>query len=125
MLFFSFGNRAFNKEFSESNIYVVVSPKYEYEDELSFLDKAINFIDDKVYPGEDFKSEYEGIYLKDGEYKEIIDRWIQSMNQSIEIKMDEIIEVQRIKCSSSNPYRDEYLIETAEEYMMFLWSTTA
>jgi hypothetical protein len=40
MLFFSFGNRAFNKEFSESNIYVVVSPKYEYEDELSFLDKA-------------------------------------------------------------------------------------
>jgi len=125
MLFFSFGNRAFNKEFSESNIYVVVSPKYEYEDELSFLDKAINFIDDKVYPGEDFKSEYEGIYLKDGEYKEIIDRWIQSMNQSIEIKMDEIIGVQRIKCSSSDQYRDEYLIETAEEYMMFLWSTTA
>ena len=51
MLFFSFGNRAFNMEFSESNIYVVVSPKYEYEDELSFLDKAINFIDDKVYHG--------------------------------------------------------------------------
>ena len=125
MLFFSFGNRAFNKEFSESNIYVVVSPKYEYEDELSFLDKAINFIGDKVYPGEDFKSEYEGIYLKDGEYKEIIDRRIQSMNQSIEIKMDEIIGVKRIKCNSSDPYRDEYLIETAEEYMMFLWSTTA
>lgn len=29
------------------------------------------------------------------------------------------------ECSSSDPYRDEYLIETAEEYMMFLWSTTA
>ena len=78
-----------------------------------------------MYPGEDFKSEYEGIYLKDGEYKEIINRWIQSMDQSIEIKMDEIIEIQRIKCGSYDPYRDEYLIETAEEYMIFLWSTTA
>lgn len=125
MVFFSFGNRAFNKEYSESLIYMAVAPKTNYSSKLSFLEKAIEFVNDKVYPGEDFKSDYEGIYLKDGNYTEIVKQWISSMNQSIEIVFDDILSIQRIKCSTSDPYRDEYLLETNDEYIMFLWSCTA
>ena len=125
MLFFSFGNRAFNKEYSESNIYMIISPKEKYNSKLAFLEAAVDFVNEKVYPREDFKSDYEGMYLKDGEYRNILKKWIDSMNQSIEISFDDILNIQRIKCDSSDPYRDEYLLETQEEYVMFLWSVTA
>ncbi|MCR5120235.1 MAG: hypothetical protein K6B44_11550, partial [Lachnospiraceae bacterium] len=71
------------------------------------------------------KADYEGMYLRDGDYGAIVEHWIESMDQAIELSFDDIIEIKRIKCSSSDPYRDEYLIETEEEYIMFLWSTTA
>ncbi len=125
MIFFSFGNRVFNKEYSESNIYMVVARKDRYTDPIDFLNKAVSFIDEKVYPGEDFKADYEGMYLKDGEYRDIVERWILSMDKSVEIKMDDILNIRRIKCDSSDPYRDEYVLETKDEYIMFLWSTTA
>lgn len=125
MLFFSFGNRAFNKEYSESNIYIIISPKQSHESPFQFLEKAIEFIDEKIYPGEDFKSDYAGIKLIEGNYENIVMKWISSMSQSIEICFDDIQNVHRIKCNNSDPYRDEFLIETNEEYIIFLWSTTA
>ena len=42
-----------------------------------------------------------------------------------EYSFDDILNIQRIKCDSSDPYRDEYLVETQDEYIMFLWSVTA
>lgn len=125
MLFFSFGNRAFNKPFAEANIYMIVSPKNKYSDQMDFLNDAVAFVDEKVYPGDDFKADYEGMYLKEGNYHGIVKQWIESMDQSIEIVFDEIICIKRIKSDSSDPYRDEFLLETKEEYIMFLWSTSA
>ena len=125
MLFLSFGNRAFNKEYGESNMYMITSPKDKYSDPLDFLSKAVTFVDEKVYPGEGFKIDYEGMYLKDGDYGAIVERLIVSMDQSIELSFDDIIDIKRIKCSSYDPLRDEFLIETKEEYIMFLWFTTA
>ena len=125
MLFFSFGNRAFNKSFSESNIYMIISPKDKYSAPMVFFNEAVVFVDEKVYPGEDFRADYEGMYLKDGDYHGIVKRWIESMDQSVEIAFDEIISIKRIKCDSSDPYRDEFFLETKEEYIMFLWSITA
>lgn len=125
MVFFSFCGRAFNKEYCESNIYIVIAAKEYYKTSLDFINNAVEYINDKVYPGENFKSDYEGIILKEGNFVDIVKHWIDSMNQSIEIKIDDITNIQRIKCNNSDSYRDEYLIETATEYIMLLWSTTA
>ena len=125
MIFLSFGNRAFNKEYTESNIYMIVSPKGKYSDPLDFLTDAVAFVDEKVYPGEDFKADYEGMYLRDGDYGAIVEQWSESMDQSIELSFDDIIDIKRIKCISYDPLRDEFLIETKEEHVMFLWFTTA
>ena len=48
MLFFSFGNRAFNKEYSESNIYMIISSKEKYISKLEFLEAAVDFVNEKV-----------------------------------------------------------------------------
>ena len=125
MIFLSFSGGAFNYRYSESNIYLVMAPKEDYGNPQEFMEKAIKYIDEKVYPGEDFKADYKGMYLKDGNYGDIVQRWIDSMNQSIEVKFDEITKIQRIKCDGSDPLRDEFMIETSREYVMFFWSTTA
>ncbi|MCR5769759.1 MAG: hypothetical protein K6G87_00845 [Butyrivibrio sp.] len=125
MIFLSFSGSAFNKTYSESNIYMIISPKGEHASQMDFLYKAVGFVNDKVYPGEDFGADYKGISLKEGRYEDIVKNWIASMDKSIEIKFDEIKDILRIKCTNSDPYRDEYLIETGSEYIMFLWSTTA
>ena len=79
----------------------------------------------RVYVQQIQQADYEGMYLKDGDYGAIVEHWIESMDQSIELSFDDIIDIKRIKCSSYDPLRDEFLIETKEEYVMFLWSTTA
>ena len=125
MVFLSFSGGAFNYKNSESNIYMVVAPKEDYDNPKDFLEKAIKYIDEKVYPGEGFKTDYEGMHLMEGNYGAIVQHWIDSMNQSIEVKFDEVTGIQRIKCDGYDPYRDEFVIETSREYVMFLWSTTA
>ncbi len=125
MIFFSFGGKAFNKEYCETNIYIIIASKKDFNSQIDFLNRSIAFVNDKVYPGEEFASDYEEMSLKEGEYEEIVERWIDSMNNQIEIKFDEIKGIKRIKCNNYDPHRDEYLIETDCEYIMFLWSTTA
>lgn len=124
MIFISFGNKAFNKDY-ETNIDMVISPKSKYEDGFLFVKEALEYIDKQIYPGEGFLLDYKGLYLRNGEYRDIIEHWILSMSEAIEINFSEIIKIQRIKCEAVKPLQDEFLIETQDEYIMFLWGTTA
>jgi len=125
MLYFSFGNLAFNDKSSESMIYMVASGKSKYDNEDAFFVDAIRYIDEEIYPGEGIKEDYSGAYLKEGLYKDIVMQWIASMNEKVEISFDEIRKTYRIKLNHYDPMRDEFILETADEFIMFSWSTSA
>lgn len=125
MLYFSFGNLAFNGKSSESMIDMVVSGKSKFDNADAFLVEAIKYIDEEIYPGEGIKEDYQGAYLKEGLYEDIVMQWIASMNEKIEISFDDIQKTYRIKLDHYDPMRDEFVLETAEEFIMFSWSTSA
>lgn len=125
MLYFSFGNLAFNGKSSESMIDMVVSGKSKFDNADVFLVDAIRYIDEGIYPGEGIKEDYQGAYLKEGLYKDIVMKWIASMNEKIEISFDDIQKTYRIKLDHYDPMRDEFILETADEFIMFSWSTSA
>ncbi len=90
MLYFSFGNLAFNGKSSESIIDIVISGKSKFKDADAFLVDAIKYMDEEIYPGEGIKEDYNGAHLKEGLYKEIVMRWIASMNEKVDISFDDI-----------------------------------
>lgn len=125
MLYFSFGNLAFNGKSSESMIDMVVSGKGKFDNADAFLVEVIRYLDKEIYPGDGIKEDYSGAYLKEGSYKDIVNQWIASMNEKVEISFDEIQKTYRIKLDHYDPMRDEFILETADEYIMFSWSTSA
>lgn len=125
MLYFSFGNLAFNGKSSESMIDMVVSGKGKFDNADAFLVEVIRYLDKEIYPGDDIKEDYSGANLKEGLYKDIVNQWIASMNEKVEISFDEIQKTYRIKLDHYDPMRDEFILETADEYIMFSWSTSA
>ena len=125
MLYFSFGNLAFNGKSSESMIDMVVSGKGKFDNADAFLVEAIRYLDKEIYPGDGIKEDYSGANLYEGLYKDIVNQWIASMNEKVEISFDEIQKTYRIKLDHYDPMRDEFILETADEYIMFSWSTSA
>lgn len=125
MVFFSFGNLAFNQIESESTIDMVVASKEKYKDAYSFFDSAVTYLDEKIYPGDETKQEYEGAILKDGNYDDIVKRYIELMNRKVLIEFDDIRKIQRIKLAHDGYLREEFIIETETEFIMFAWATTA
>lgn len=69
--------------------------------------------------------EYDGISLKTGKYDEIVNRLIERFNERVDVKFENIQNIFRIKREVYNPLVDEFIIETDDEYIMFLWATTA
>lgn len=125
MIFYSFANRAFNKDCEEVEIYMVTASKISYGSPQEFCKQAVAFIDDRLFPNEYHAREHRDICLKDGDYENIVKHWISLMSQSIDIYFDEIQSIRRIKSETSNPTQDEFLIETKEEYVLFRWLITA
>ena len=125
MLYFSFGNLAFNGKSSESMIDIVISGKSKFKDADAFLVDAIKYMDEEIYLGEGIKEDYNGAHLKEGLYIEIVMRWIASMNEKVDISFDDIQKTYRIKLDHYDPMRDEFILETADEFIMFSWSTSA
>lgn len=125
MLYYSFGSLAFNCKSGESMIDMVISGKSKYNNADTFLADAIRFIDEEIYPGEGIKEDYSGAHLKEGLYKDIVMQWIDSMNEKVAITFSEIQKIYRIKLEQYDPMRDEFVLETADEYIMFSWSTSA
>ena len=64
MLYFSFGNLAFNGKSSESMIDIVISGKSKFKDADAFLAEAIRYIDEEINPGEGIKEDYNGAHLQ-------------------------------------------------------------
>lgn len=125
MLFFSFGNLAFNIQSSEQTIDMVVDSKSKYSAVEDFLTAGIKYLDESVYPGDGIAIEYDGISLKAGKYDEIVSRWIDGLNERVEVKIENIQNIFRIKRNVCNPLVDEFVIETDDEFILFLWATTA
>lgn len=78
-----------------------------------------------MFSGEGFIHEYEGEHLKEDLYKNIIFKWILAMNERVDIKIEDINKIFRVKCDAYDPFRDEFIIETNDEYILFLWATLA
>lgn len=125
MVFFSFGNLAFNQARSESTIDMVVASKEKYKDVDSFLDSAVTYLDAKIYPDSETKQEYEGAILKDGNYNDIVRQYIEQMDKKVSIEFDDIQKIRRIKFAHDRYLREEFIIETVSEYIMMAWSTSA
>lgn len=125
MLFFSFGNLAFNVQGSEQTIDMVVDIKSKYRTVDDFMSAGIKYLDESAYPGCGIAIEYDSISLEIGEYDEIVSRWIDGLNERVEVRIENIQNIFRIKRAVYNPLVDEFIIEADDEYIMFLWSTTA
>ena len=125
MLYFGFGNFAFNDKSSESTIFMIVSAKCRYNEPQKFLTEAFRYLDEKIDPGYNTAAEYEGASLKEGQYLNIVEQWISTMNERIEIQVSDILKTYRIKHAQYDPFCDEFLLETANEYILFHWSTAA
>ncbi|MGN0246319.1 MAG: hypothetical protein ACI4DK_10185 [Lachnospiraceae bacterium] len=125
MLFFSFGNLAFNVQNSEQTIDMIVDSKSKYNTVDEYVSAGIKYLDESVYPGDGIAIEYDGISLKTGKYDEIVNRWIDALNERVEVKIENIQNIYRIKRKVNNPLVDEFIIETDDKFIMFLWATTA
>ena len=125
MLFFALGNLAFNIQNSEQTIDMVVDCKNKYNSVNDFMSAGIKYLDEAVYPGDGIAVEYDGISLKTGEYDEIISRLLEGFNERVDVRFENIQNIFRIKRAVYNPLVDEFIIETDDEYIMFLWATTA
>lgn len=60
MIYFSFEDNAFNKDYRDSKIDIIISLKNNYKDPLSFLNAAFEFLGEKVYADKDIFAEYPG-----------------------------------------------------------------
>ena len=125
MIYFSFVNLAFNSKSSESTINIVISSKSRYGAPGIFAEAAIGFLDEKIYPGDGIKDDYPGMKLRAGLYENIVREWISSLDKIVDIQADNIIRTFRIVTDQFDPMRDEYILETEDEYIMFLWCTSA
>ena len=110
MLFFSFGNLAFNVQGSEQTIDMVVDIKSKYRTVDDFMCAGIKYLDESAYPGCGIAIEYDSISLEIGEYDEIVSRWIDGLNERVEVRIENIRNIFRINRMVDNPYVDEYMV---------------
>ena len=125
MISYSFGNLAFNNEYGENTIEMIVSAQNRYKTPEEFFRAAIRFLDEVVWTGYNVAAEYNSASLKDGNFGDIVQKWLNSMDEKVEINVDEIIKIYRVKRATYDPLVDEFLIETRNEYILLLWATSA
>lgn len=92
---------------------------------IVLMSVGIKYLEESVYSGDGIAIEYDGISLKTGKYDEIISRWIEGLNKRVDVKIENIQNIFRIKREVYNPFIDEFIIETDDKFIMFLWETTA
>ena len=124
MISFQFNNAAFNKEYNACELDVIISGKSTYGDPRLFFAEVINLLDSEIYPECGIHADYDGFRLKEGLYLSIIEQRLNSMNQKIDVKLEDVIRTYRIKRPVFNPLCDEFIIETSHEYIAILWSVT-
>lgn len=125
MIAFDFGNLCFNSGASEQNILVVVSGKNMFLSMNDFITEAVNFLESDGR----FCGNWTEIYKNRTNLPASADdiAWMKSrleeMNQRVNILYEPIIKAVNVVPSKWN---DITLgIETMNEYILYLWGTSA
>ena len=125
MIAFDFGNLCFNSGVSEQNILVVISGKNMFLSMNDFITEAVNFLESDGR----FCGNWTEIYKNRTNLPASADdiAWMKSrleeMNQRVNILYEPIIKAVNVVPSKWN---DITLgIETMNEYILYLWGTSA
>ena len=125
MIAFDFGNLCFNSGASEQNILVVISGKNMFLSMNDFITEAVNFLESDGR----FCGNWTEIYKNRPNLPASADdiAWMKSrleeMNQRVNILYEPIIKAVNVVPSKWN---DITLgIETMNEYILYLWGTSA
>ena len=103
-------------------IELLASSKEEYRDARSFLIDAVRYLDNVIYPSYGVKEEYDNYILRDGDYLNIVIERLSLAYQMTDLNMDEIQVIRRIKKQIFDSLVEEYLIETQDDYILFIWT---
>ena len=125
MIAFDFGNLCFNSGASEQNILVVISGKNMFLSMNDFITEAVNFLESDGR----FCGNWTEIYKNRTNLPASADdiAWMKSrleeMNQRVNILYEPIIKAVNVVSSKWNDITLE--IETMNEYILYLWGTSA
>ena len=125
MFYFYFGNMEAKKKSKESTIDILISPKAKFSEPKEFFEGAINYIDTNIRSGLAGQYNFGAAEVEEGQYMETVEKWIEHTNKKMSMKIDNIQKTYHIKHKVYNPLRDEFILETPDEYVLFLWSIPA
>ena len=92
---------------------ILVSRKDKYETPDAFMKGVIDYINENEM--------YEGAYLKSGNYEKIIRDYLSLPDINAEIKIEDVISTYRIKRNEYDPYNEDFIIETGDEFIAVMW----
>lgn len=124
MNYFGFGNLCFNVPTSEQYIDIVTGSRSEADSLEDFIGKAVSYICAEVYmesPESVFSKIINCSAADKG--KELISEFLNEMNQSVELKLEEITSIVYVTEPRWNNY--DLAFETKNSYVLFSWSTSA
>ena len=125
MFYFYFGNLEAKKKSKESTIDILICPKAKYSEPKGFFEGAINYIDQNHRQGLASQYNFATSEIEEGDYLDTVHKWIEHTNKKMIVKIDNIEKTYHIKHKVYNPLRDEFILETPDEYVLFLWSIPA
>ena len=125
MIYFSFGDQLFKKNYRSCRIDIVIASKPKFDSPYAFLEEAAEMLVSKLNRDEYCHLQSKDCFLKLGAYSSIIEHWISSLHEDAEIVIDDIQYTFRVKNPGYlNPCEDVYVVSTPNEYMLFIWSTS-
>lgn len=106
------------------HIDLIISPKADFCNPAGFLKAAIQYLDKITDPGEDILADYDGAVLKEGNYTDIVKNLVQNTDLETDMHILEVQQSFRIKFPEYEPLREEFVLVSPDEYVMFAWSST-
>lgn len=124
MNYIGFGNKCFNVPASEQSIDIVIGSKTEADSLEDFIGKAVNYLCTGIYmeyPQSVFPEIINRSAADKG--KELISEFLSGMDQSVELRLEEITSIIYVTEPRWNNY--DLAFETKNSYVFFTWATTA
>ena len=124
MNYIGFGNKCFNVPTSEQSIDIVIASKSEAISFEDFIKKAVKYLCVEIYK-ERPENVFSEIINRSAVDKgmELITVFLSGMDQSVELRFEEIINMVYVTEPRWNNY--DIAFETANSYVFFTWGTTA
>lgn len=104
---------------------MIIADKRDFTSPKMFAKEAFEYLNEIIYPGENFYDEYTGFSLREKAYENIIKDKISGMNQKVSIYFEKFKKTYRIIKNIKDPLCEEFVIETEKEFILFLWEVTA